>query len=218
MKKHKNKLTFIGVLLVVLSFLSVGYVLFQNKSLYTKRFDPVKFKTLYEQSQWRDPLSKKPISDETLYSYAGYQYVHGTNPILINSEAPPLGKYLIGLSISLFGNEKIINIILALGSLIMIGIYVFLESSSFFSSSIALLLTATSSLFIDQLIHNPQLEIMQVFFILAFLIFVKLFEKKHSLFLSIAAGISLGSFLSIKTFTYHFGLAIAVVFLFLLFK
>src|SRR3989344_5051910 len=60
------------------------------------------------------------IPDETLYSFNGGALVQGTSPILVNPEIPPVGKYLIGLSILFFNNEHIIILFSAVISLIML--------------------------------------------------------------------------------------------------
>lgn len=54
----------------------------------------------------------KGIGDDGLYAFAGYYYLfQGGDVSAVNFEHPPLGKYLIGVSIFLFGNENVINII-----------------------------------------------------------------------------------------------------------
>jgi len=78
--------------------------LFDFKKLY-RNFDFKKYEKSYNLSQWVVPESKKPIGDDIIYAYAGASYVRGKNPILINSEHPPLAKNLIGLSAVYLGNE-----------------------------------------------------------------------------------------------------------------
>jgi len=52
------------------------------------------------------------IDDATLYTYAAGAYFKGEDPTTINFEHPPLGKYVFGLSLWLFGRVLVINIIL----------------------------------------------------------------------------------------------------------
>lgn len=142
----------------------------------------------------------KGISDEDLYSYAGYEYIKGKNPILLNPEAPPLGKYLIGLSIILFNNQRVISVITAFLCLFLIFIITKKITNSNLFSSIAVLLTTTNTLFTDQIMHAPQLEIFQLFFILLFIFIFSIFKEKNKYQFLILSGIILGFSLSIKVF------------------
>lgn len=167
-------------------------------------------KRIYEQSQWMVPNSKHPISDETLYAYAGYRYVTGTSPILINPEAPPFGKYMIGLSILLFSNEKVVNVISGIAALVLI-YFITRRLSDSLAASVAVALTAINTLFTDQLIHAPQLEILQAVWLLAFLYLFLCWEKSKKWMTVILAGISLGLFLSTKVLAYNFGFLVVIL-------
>ncbi|OGK26715.1 hypothetical protein A2954_07035 [Candidatus Roizmanbacteria bacterium RIFCSPLOWO2_01_FULL_37_12] len=193
-----------GIIIIFISITFVTVVVFQNRKLYTEKFDPVSFQNKYNQSQWVIPNSKHIISDEDLYTYAGYKYINGLNPILINPETPPLGKYLIGLSIVLFKNHRIISLISALLSLAIINHIVFLSTNSFLTSSIAVFLTSINTLFIDQIIHTPQLDIFQLLFFLLFIIFFLIFKMKNNIFFLLFAGFAMGFFISTKFFLASF--------------
>lgn len=82
-------------------------------------------------------IAQKGISDSELYSYVGYRYMQGENPSLLNPEHPPLGKYLIGISILLFNNENVILLIIGFLCLILVFLITYLISHSLFSSSIS---------------------------------------------------------------------------------
>lgn len=56
-------------------------------------------------------LKRNAIGDDLLYTYAGWEYIQGKDPTLLNAELPPFGKYLIGLSILLFNNQNIFAIL-----------------------------------------------------------------------------------------------------------
>jgi len=151
-------------------------------------------------------IQKKGISDATLYSYVGYEYIRGVNPTLLNPEHPPLGKYLIGLSINLFHNENVILILCGLISLVLIYAIIILITQNQISASIGVGLTSTHSLFIDQLIHGPQLELFQLMFFLCVLWFLVLFEKNNSIKYLVLSGISYGLLIATKTFSTYFPL------------
>lgn len=243
-----KKQNIISVIFITLTFLYCGMIIFQNRSLYLKKFNYETTKKQYDQSQWQQsqnisPLKEldawalkkgytgwnnfvdenkgkedtekvkkdiiasvrsKGVSDATLYTYAGYEYINGINPTLLNPEHPPLGKYLIGLSIKIFNNENVVLLIFGVISLVTIFAIVLLSTKSYISSSVAVCLTATHSLFIDQLIHGPQLELFQLTFFLLLLLHLTLYEMKNKIHFLIESAFFLGLLLSVKTFTTHF--------------
>ena len=208
----------ISILLVSLSFLYIFFTLDRNISLYTTRFEPKLYEKKFNQSQWVIPNSKRVISDEDLYAYAGYQYLKGKNPILINPEVPPLGKYIIGVSILVFNNQRLASIVVGVLSLGMIFLLIYLSTRSLFISSLGLLLSSTTSLFVDQLIHAPQLDIFQLLFLLSTFYFFLLYLKKKSLIYMFLSGISAGAFVSTKIFVVSFFLINSTLFLFYLMR
>ncbi|PIY72320.1 hypothetical protein COY87_01580 [Candidatus Roizmanbacteria bacterium CG_4_10_14_0_8_um_filter_33_9] len=205
---QKNKAQYVLSLIILTMSLIWIAVALRSHSNNATHFNFKEYEKKYYESQWAIPNSKKPISDETLYTYAGYKYINGTNPILINPEAPPLGKYLIGLSILLFNSQETINILVGLFCLVLIYKIIFTVTSSVFYSIIGVFFTSINTLFIDQLIHTPQLEIFQLLFILLIFICVIQYQKNKNVSWIIYIGILLGCFFSIKAFFLHFSLAL----------
>ncbi|PIY68541.1 hypothetical protein COY90_05430 [Candidatus Roizmanbacteria bacterium CG_4_10_14_0_8_um_filter_39_9] len=156
-----------------------------------------------------DSVRAKGVSDATLYTYVGHEYMRGTDPTLLNPEHPPLGKYLIGISIRVFQNEHVILLIFGFITLITIFFIVSSSTKSYLPASVAILLTTTHSLFIDQLIHGPQLELFQLTFFLLMVLFLMLFEERKNVLHLIFSAVFFGCFLSVKTFSTHFLLIIA---------
>lgn len=145
-------------------------------------------------------IRSKGVSDSFLYSYVGYRYVTGTAPQLLNPEHPPLAKYLIGLSILYLHNENCILILVGFLTLILVGILTYLMSHSIVRTGCAVLLTSTSTLFIDQLIHGPQLELFQLFFFLCLVLTLTLAQQSsHKFSFTILSGIFYGCMLATKT-------------------
>lgn len=200
------KTRFFSFLIILISIFILIIVLYENKKTIFVKFDPLISQKKYLQSQWVIPHSKNPISDEDLYAYAGYKYIKGENPILINPEVPPLGKYIIGLSILMFKNYHILAIIFAFLSLILIFIITFKIGNSYLSSSLSVFLTVINTIFLDQITHSGQLEIYQLFFLLLFILFISYYFKNKNFLFLLFSGISIGAFLSIKFFLYHFAL------------
>lgn len=215
----KNRLSvIITSILLFLSLFYLFFVLIRVKHLYTIPFDSKLFEKKYYQSQWAIPNSKKPISDEELYAYAGYRYITGLNPVLNSPEVPPLGKYLIGFSILLFSNQRVVTLLFAILSLFLLFYLVYSFSSSLLAGSLAVFLTSTHALFVDQILHSPQIDVFQLFFFLLFAFsIVKYFKTRRLIYLSLT-GISLGAFASIKFFLLYYALGNAVFVMFYLLK
>src|SRR3989344_1052163 len=187
MTKVLKKSEIISLIIIFISLFIFTVQVYLNRSIFLQKFNPAKYEEKFLESQWRVPESKNVISDEDLYSYAAYKYIHGENPILINSETPHLGKYLIGLSILIFNNQRIFSIIIALLTLGVIYKLILMQTKSSLLSSLGVLLTALNTTFIDQIIHSPQLDIYQLFFFLLmayFLIQYITHKNNHSLLLS----------------------------------
>src|SRR3989344_8395973 len=161
MGKNPNSVIF-SLVLVLVSLIIFSLNIFWYKYRNLNSYNPNYYKNKFLNSQWVISGSNNPISDEELYSYAGYEYVEGINPILINSETPPLAKYIIGSSILFFDNQNVFNYLAGFISLCLIYLLAYEISSSIFVSSLAVFLTSTSSLFLEQLIHLPQLDIFQL--------------------------------------------------------
>jgi len=204
---QNKKIIFILSFIILFVCLLWTMLIIFSQSNRLNKFDSKKYEKKYYESQWAVPNSQKPISDETLYTYAGYKYITGTNPILVNPEAPPLGKYLIGLSIIFFNNQSVINIIIGIACLALVYHIIYLITSSFFYSSLGVFFTSINTLFTDQLIHTPQLEIFQLFFLLLITICLMQYQKKKYTLLLLFVGILLGCFFSIKAFILHLLLA-----------
>lgn len=205
------------ILILATIFFLLAAIL-QHREIFLSKYNPDKTEKEYYSSQWAVKNSKHSISDTTLYSYAGYKYIKGGNPILVNPEHPPLGKYLIGVSILLLGNERIFSLIAGFISLLLIYYIIQFTTNSKTAASIGVFLTATHDLFLNQLFESPQLDIFQIlFFLLLFVFLLLYFSKPRSKYL-VLAGLSFGTLISIKTFPIYFVLFNSWLVLFLLFK
>lgn len=65
---------------------------------------------------------QKTVSDEVVYIATADTYFKGADPTTLNFEHPPLGKYLLGLSLALFGNALWVNGLAFFATLVAIGI------------------------------------------------------------------------------------------------
>lgn len=197
----------LSFLLLILLLGNFSFRLYRYRERYLERFDPEYWQERYLKSQWVDPESKESIGDDGLYSYAGWEYVHGKDPTLLNAEMPPLGKYLIGISILIFKNRNIFAVlasILALFALYQLNLSLFKD---IFWALIPTAFFSFESLFINQL-RAPFLDSLYLLFIiLTFYFFLK---EKYWL-----TAIFLGSTAATKGTLSTFGLVGITTFIFL---
>lgn len=143
------------------------------------------------------PLNEdKSIGDDGLYTYAGWEYMTGHDPTLLNAEIPPLGKYLIGLSIFIFVNQ---NIFALLSGLLVLVAFFILNKIVFQDKLLALLpvlLLSFDPLFYTQL-QSTYLDLLYVGFLLLTFSF---FLKKRFIVAAIFLGCTMATKASLSTF------------------
>ncbi len=193
-------------MLLLCSAIFLLYIIGKNFSVISTPYNPQLFQHKFEVSQWRVPNSTHPISDDELYAYSGYELVHGLNPILVSPEVPPLGKYMIGVSILLTNNHHLVSLFLALASLCLIFYFIYFTTKSFVASAFAVFLTSINTIFYDQIIHAPQIDISQLFFLLLIFIFYTHYERNKKILFLLLTGIAIGCFISIKVTVLSFAL------------
>jgi hypothetical protein len=189
-----------SIILLLITFTNITLPVINNLHLFTEKFNPKFYEKKYNNSQYVIPQSKTPISDEELVSYAGYRYATGMNPVLINSDHPPLGKYLIGWFTLITCNNRIVSIVFALGNLILIFLITYLLTHNALLSILSIFFLSFDSMFIDQIIHSPILDIIQVFFLMLYFLIFALWLKKESLVKLVLMGITLGCMSSVKLY------------------
>lgn len=181
MKKIIWWLILVGIIVKLIAYIIT------NKNYFLRRFDPAYFANLYSQSQYVVGSGSKGIGDDGLYAFAGYYYFfQGGDVTKVNFEHPPLGKYLIGLSIFLFDNENVINIFyfaLLLFVTYKIGQLILgqnLRTYRNILSLVAIGILSSDPLFLDHLVRS-QLDLpFTLFFVTAAYFFIKgLKEKKY---------------------------------------
>lgn len=178
-----------------------------------------KIEEQYLNSQYISKEPKYIIPDEIINTYAGWKYVNGVNPVLIASDTPPLGRYLIGSSITIFNNENYITLIFSVLSLFLM---YFLGMQIFKSRIISLippLLFSFEPIFKNQIIYSPLLDIMQLaFLLLIFYFFNKGFTGKKEVTPFILVSLFLGLFVATKFFATGITIVAAIFFVLILNK
>lgn len=196
----------IAKILIIIFFLHLGFRIYSFRENFTSNFNPNYWKQRYEKSQWVTFQSKEPIGDDGLYAYAGWKYVHGENPIFISPEVPPLGKYLIGVSILIFKNQNIFALIIGLITLLVFYLYNIEIFENKLLAFIPVFFFSLEPIFYQQL-RAPYLDLLQLLFL--FLIFYFISKRRF-----IVSSIFLGCFMSTKNI-YLFILVVLTVFIYL---
>lgn len=194
MPNHK-KILFILTLVIIIA--QVGSYLFFNRLDLLEKFKPEAYKSAYLGSAY-NLKNGAPVSDYIVYGYAAWEYIHGKNPTLINPEMPPLGKYLMGISILLFQRIKIFSLIFGGLSLILIFLIGKIILKSNILSLIPVAILSLEPLFIKQ-INEALLDIYHLFFtLLSFYFFL---SRKKGRFFYIFACLSLGGVIATKFYS-----------------
>jgi len=186
--------------LFIFLLLYLSFVIYWNRALLFSRFDETYWKDKYEQSQWKLPLSQRTIGDDGLYMYEGYRLIRGGDPITLNAEVPPLGKYLIGICILLFGNAHVFGFLTTLfliASTYVLSKIVFRQT---LPALIIAVLLATDPLIINQTTLT-MMDALQTLFLMLFL--TVLFQatsltKNRRIVISALCGLLLGLFSETK--------------------
>jgi len=166
---------------------------------YSVRYE--KFKAAYESSQYVQKVNPGIIPDQTLESYAGGAFLKGINPILIIHDQPPLGRYLIALSIFLFDNSATLPILLLFGAAYGIYLIARLILKNRWLALIPLAIFVNEPLFMNKLTIAPLLEPIQLpFIILTLYCFLRGVSGKSTWFWFMTSSVMLGFVISIRYF------------------
>ncbi len=179
-----KKIIWFGILVLIIISLSAFIV--SKKSYFLRKFDPEFFGQLYTNSQYViGDRSVGGIGDDGLYAFAGYYYFFQKGDVSsVNFEHPPLGKYLIGLSIYLFQNENMINLIYFVLLLISTYCLALKLTKNKIISILSVFILSVNPLLLDHLIRS-QLDLpFTLFFITAIYTFLCSLENHKLIFIS----------------------------------
>lgn len=194
----------IFVILLAVIIFNVGSTVWNLRtkyfsSDYWQRFPALKQTYLDSQYVNKHPVGWVP--DEAINAYAGGAYIKGANPVFIAPDTPPLGRYSIGLSALIFNNESTVILFCEILSLILLYLLSYQVFKSKFLALAPPFFLSFESMFKNQLVYAPLLDIIQLVFLLsAFILFNQALKSKKSLFYLFLANVSLGCFISTKFF------------------
>lgn len=200
--KKRYKLIFILLLLLIL--IRPTQLVFENKNyLFSPGFEKQYegYRQAYYSSQFVQKENPIIIGDEVFRSFAGGAFLKGLNPIMITHDHPPLGNYIIALSIFIFDNPRTIVVFM----LVLIGLGTFLIARQAIGSSLISLIPfgifINEPIFLNKLKYIPLVEPIQFPFILfAFYFFIKAVSDKKYLKWFILTSLFLGGVISTRFF------------------
>lgn len=219
---QKNKLLYIifWVIVLALLFLKPARLIYTGRGNfflpgYSQNYE--KLRQAYYSSQYVKKINPGIMPDGTFEAFAGGAFIRGVNPILIVHEHPPLGRYIIGLSIILFDNPNTIVLPSLLLSVFGIFLIARLSLHNIVLSIIPVAIFANEPLFLSKFQFTPLIESVQLpFIIFSLYFFIKgVIEKNYSRYF-ILSSIMLGFVISIRFFILGAALAFSMCFYFIL--
>lgn len=222
-QKYKLKMQkFFLVLILIVILLRPALILYQEGETFFSRGYSEQygsFERAYSTSQYVQKEDPGIIPDQTLESFAGGAFLKGVNPISIVHDQPPMGRYILSLSILLFDNPNTVMVLLFFLS----GLGVFLTSKivikNVLLSLVPLAIFLNEPLFLNKFYNSPLLEPIQLPFIVFSLYFFILgVTQKKYLKWFIIVSIMLGFIISIRFFILGAFLVLAMILYFLVAK
>ncbi len=194
----KNRLFLFCLAIIILQFLQLLYF---NRYLFLQEYNVSYWKDRMEHSQWTLPLSQRIIGDDGIYSYAGYRMMQGDSIETTNANKPPVGIYLIGISIILLHNPIYFAFLTGIGTIVA---FYFFAKALLKNKKIALM--TTTLLVVEPFVYThfttTTLDLLQLLFLLInfLFLFYAVTDTNHKIrYLWIGiSGLSLGFFTETK--------------------
>lgn len=184
---------------------------------YESQYEPLK--KLYYSSQYVKKKNPSIIPDQALESFAGGAFLKGINPILIIHDQPPLGRYILSLSILIFDNVNTIMVLM----FVLSGLGVFLVAKLVLKNTLLAFVPfgifVNEPLFINKFSNSPLLEPIQLPFII-FALYFFILGVSHKSFLKwfILTSVMIGFIISIRFFVLGSVLVLAMFIYFVVAK
>lgn len=216
------------LLVVFISLILVppAQIVFSNSDKYFSRSYDVRYKSLkklYFSSQYMIKKNPGIITDEVLEAYASGAFIRGTDPILLVHDQPPLGRYLVGLSIIVFNNENTFSILFFAFSLF--GIFLIAKEvlKNTLYSLLPVVIFANEPLMHQKIVITPLLELTHLpFIVFSIYFFLRMIKNKafHRSFYAwaILTSLSLGFVISIRFFVLGGAILLSFILFFIIKK
>lgn len=220
-KKRKIYRVVFSIILILLLLRPTLTLYSQRDNFVSKGYSKIHnyLESSYYSSQYVKKENPSIMPDQTLESFAAGSFLKGTNPILIIHDQPPLGRYILSLSILLFDNPNTIMVLLFFLSGLGVFLIARLVLKRTLVSFIPLAIFINEPLFLSKFYYTPLLEPIQLpFVIFALYFFIQGIVKKSYVKWFILTSIMLGFVISIRFFILGAILLLAMVLYFLIKK
>lgn len=192
-----------GVLLLgILS--QFGYLTILNSEKFFARGYQKEYESLqraYYSSQYVRKDAPGIIPDETFEAFAAGAFIKGMNPIHIVHDHPPLGRYILGLSIILFDNPRTFIVFFLALSFLGIFLITKLITKNIFVSLVPVAIFANEPLTLNKFSYAPLPEPIQLpFIIFGFYFFLLAIKSERKIIFYTIVSIFLGFVISIRFF------------------
>lgn len=179
-----------NLLLLVIALFPFVRTVCQRWADYRLPFNQKNYEDAYAISQYSLTEKASWIPDEVTFTYASWYYLNGGSPILVNPDYPPLGKYLVALSIKLFNSEKLPSLLFGFLSLLVFFLLSRLFLKPFWLAILPVIIFSWERLYQEQLIYIPLFETFALTFLsLTIFFFIKANKKTfYFLFSSLFLG------------------------------
>lgn len=176
--------------------LIIGIIVFWaswlNRTQLFQPTDMAEIGRMYSQSQYiLGDAAVEMIDDSLTYAFAGYTYIQGEDPTIINFAHPPLVKYVFGLSYILSGSSYVLNLLVLVATLCVFLVLAKRLGLSSVFSTIAMIVFAVSTPLIShvgQTLLDTWLSLFAMIF-LTLLLSPKLSSKKIAVGIAITIGV-----------------------------
>lgn len=203
---------FIFILLILARPVSEVYR--QRDIFFSRGFMAVfpSYEKAYYSSQYVKKENPGIMPDDTFEAFVGGAFLRGTNPILIVHEHPPMGRYIIALSILLFDNPR--TIIVPLFFLSLFGLFLIIRKAlnNNLIALLSLVVFGNEPLAMSKLQYTPLLESIQLpFIIFALYFFIQGVSQKRYAPWFLLVSLMLGFVVSIRFFILGAVLVLAMI-------
>lgn len=203
---------FIFILLILVRPVSEVYE--QRDKFFSRGFMALfpSYEKAYYSSQYVKKENPGIMPDDTFEAFVGGAFLRGTNPILIVHEHPPMGRYIIALSILIFDNPRTLIIPLLAFSLFGLFLIVRKVLNNNLLALFPLVVYANEPLFMSKLQYTPLLEPIQLpFIIFALYFFIQGVSQKQYAPWFLLVSLMLGFVISIRFFILGAVLVLAMI-------
>lgn len=174
----------------------IGILVVVNRSVLFTRYDTEAAAQEYNNSKYVLGEKGQPMSDDTVYAFAGYAYMSGVPPTQINFEHPPFVKYLYGAAIRWFGSPSWV----VMASLALVAVCFVKLAHELYGTRVGIVVALGAYLanslaygFSTKTLLDMPLAALQIASVVCYLLFMKKSSRGRAVKWGVVAGLSLSA-------------------------